>query len=423
MKILHLNASDYLATGGTGTAMHRMQTGLNRAGHQSQVLCIEKELPDEDTVYLHRSLPTRLAGRVLKKVERELGLEESSSILNSIGVLRHPLYQSADVVHLHCLHEDFLSYLTLPWLSAQKPTILHVHDMWAFSGQCHYSYGCDRWKTGCGNCPHLRNQKRDNTALEWKLKNWAYGKSRLQVVTHSTWTTTQVQQGMLSRFPLTCFPCGLDTQIFYPRDRQSCQEALGLPPGKKVVMFGAPGLQDYRKGGDLLVKALRALPPSLKAELVLITMGKNGTLPDAVDIPTYHFGAILSDRLKAILYAAADLFLFPTRHETFGIVATESLACGTPVVAFRVGGVPDIVRPGVTGFLAEPENVGQFRDYTVQLLTDDRLRRSLGTNGRNIAQQEYSLETCTQNLLALYSRLLPSQFAVAPTIPQPIPAR
>jgi glycosyltransferase involved in cell wall biosynthesis len=420
MKILHLNASDYLATGGTGVAMHRMQAGLKQAGHQSQVLCLDKELPDEDTVYLRRSLPTRLAERVLKLIGRELGLEESNPILNTVSVLRHPLYRSADVIHLHCIHENFLSYLTLPWLSAHKPTIFHIHDMWAFSGQCHYSYECDRWKTGCGNCPHLHTQKRDNTALEWKLKNWAYANSHLQVVTHSTWTTTQVQQGMLNRFPVTCFPYGLDTRVFYPRDRESCRAALGLPPGKKVVMFGAPGLQDYRKGGDLLAKTLQSLPPSLKSDLVLITMGKNGSLPEAVDIPTYHFGAIRNDSLKAILYAAADVFLFPTRHETFGIVATESLACGTPVVSFRVGGVPDIVRPGVTGLLAEPENILEFRDHIVRLLTDEELLQTMGVNGRKVAVEEYALETCTQNLLALYSRMISAPATSSVSLPEAV---
>jgi glycosyltransferase involved in cell wall biosynthesis len=407
VKILHLNLSDYAATGGTGISVHRLHTALRRAGHQSKILCLVKQFQEEDSIYLDRSLPTKAIERLLQKLENPLALKESSRILSAINLRAHPLYQEADVITLHCIHESFLSYLGLPWLT-QKPTIYYIHDMWAFTGQCHYSYDCDRWQTGCGSCPHLGTLKRDNTRLEWKLKKWAYDRSQLHIVTSSHWTHDRVGQSMLKQFPTFQIPHGLDTDLFRPYDAAHCRQILGLPLNKKILMFGAIGLKDYRKGGDLLVEALRGLPDALKAETVLITMGRQESLPGEVDLPSFNFGFVEDDRLKAMLYAAADVFLFPTRHETFGLVSTESIACGTPVVAFNVGGVSDAVRPGGTGLLAAAENVTEFRDCIIRLLEDDALRHQLSHQSREIALQEYAFDLLAPRHLEVYQQAMRS---------------
>jgi glycosyltransferase involved in cell wall biosynthesis len=142
------------------------------------------------------------------------------------------------------------------------------------------------------------------------------------------------------------------------------------------------------------------------AETVIITMGSGKSLPESVDIPAFNFGFVNEDAFKAVLYCAADLFVFPTRNEAFGIVSTESMACGTPIVAFNVGGVPDAVRPGITGLLADRENVEQLRDNIVQLLEDEPLRLSMSTKCRAIAVEEYSLKLYTQRYINLYHQVI-----------------
>jgi glycosyltransferase involved in cell wall biosynthesis len=389
--------------------MYRLHQGLIRSGHSSKILCLIKQFQDDDTVYFDRSLPTKAIERLLQRAEKPLALRDSARILSTINLCHHPLYQDADVIALHCIHERFLSYLGLPWLT-QKPTVFYIHDMWAFTGQCHYSYECDRWQTGCGNCPHLGNLERDNTRLEWRLKNWAYRHSQMHVITNSSWTNDRVQKSMLNRFPIRTIPLGLDTDIYRPHAAQTCRELLGLPQDKKILMFGALGLKDFRKGGDLLAAALRRLPDDLKAETMLVTMGRQERLPGEVEMPTVHFGFVESDRLKSFLYAAADLLLFPSRNESFGLVSTESLACGTPVVAFRVGGIADAVRHGVTGLLAEPENVAEFSDRIVQLLSNDRLRHQMGQRGRAVAVEEFSLAAVTQRHVDFYQEAVRSRW-------------
>ena len=175
-------------------------------------------------------------------------------------------------------------------------------------------------------------------------------------------------------------------------------------------MFAAVQLNDFRKGGDLLLKALQSLPKSLKTETVLLLIGKAGEMAEMITETTgmqvFNLGYISDDRCKAICYSAADLFLFPTRAEAFGNVALESIACGTPVVSFKIGGVPDQVRPGITGYLATPEDTEDFCKGIIQLLEDESLRNYMSQQCRAIALQEFRLEICAQRHIELYSKLL-----------------
>jgi glycosyltransferase involved in cell wall biosynthesis len=172
-------------------------------------------------------------------------------------------------------------------------------------------------------------------------------------------------------------------------------------------MFAAAKLYQFNKGGDLLLKALQTLPKSLKNDCLLLTLGDRGEgVAEAAAIPSVNLGYIANDRLKAVAYSAADLFVLPTRAESLPLVLQESMACGTPMVSFRVGGVPDVLRPGLTGYLAEPEDVEDFRAGIVQLLEDDRLRNRMSEACRSIAIEEYSLELQAKRYLEVYRQML-----------------
>jgi len=140
-------------------------------------------------------------------------------------------------------------------------------------------------------------------------------------------------------------------------------------------MFGAEMLTDPRKGGDLLLQALQNLPDALKRELMLLTVGTGGeTISEVLSIPMTNLGYVSDGHLMAVAYSAADLFIFPTRADIFGLMLQESMACGTPMVSFKTGGVPDLVRPGLTGYLAAPEDGQDLSKGITQLLEDDLLR-------------------------------------------------
>jgi glycosyltransferase involved in cell wall biosynthesis len=172
-------------------------------------------------------------------------------------------------------------------------------------------------------------------------------------------------------------------------------------------MFGAQSLKEERKGGYLLLQALQRLPKSLRDEAVLITLGGDSEKFSSITgMHTIDLGYIGGDQMKAIAYSAADLFLFPTRAEAFGLVAQEALSCGTPIVSFNVGGVPDTVRHRITGYLAAQDDVRDFSSGIEELLEDRALLQQLGETCRQVAVNEFSPDLQAKRYIALYEKVL-----------------
>lgn len=403
MKVLHINKSE--RTGGAAIAAYRLHQGLLEQNVDSRFLVDIVETTSDRVAQIPSRNPLDYKIRHLTK---NFGFNEFH-ITTTHNIKKHRFYREADILHLHNLHGEYFNYLSLPSLTKDKPAIITLHDMWGITGHCAYSFDCDRWKTGCGNCLYPDTYpaiKRDNTHLEWNLKNWAYRNSNLAaVVTTNSWNREQIKHSMLKHIPVKQIPLSIDTQIYQPLDRKQCRSLLEITANKKVIMCGAQSLKNPRKGGDLLLKALSDLPPSFKTDTVLLILGNGGeSLAESAGIETINLGYVTNDRLKAIIYSAADIFLFPTRADAFGLVAQEAMACGTPTVAFKVGGVPDIVRHQITGYLANPENVEDFREGILQLLEDRDLLCKMSQNCREIALEEYSLELQAQKYIKLYNQ-------------------
>nr|MDQ2724126.1 glycosyltransferase [Actinomycetota bacterium] len=163
-------------------------------------------------------------------------------------------------------------------------------------------------------------------------------------------------------------------------------------------------------GGDLMLEAVRRLPVGLRAATTVMLMGGLGgpmqAALTAAGCRVAEFGYIASDRLKAVLYSAADVFVFPTRADNSPLVTLESLACGTPVVSFDVGGVAEVVRPGQTGLLAPPEDTGALAVNLARILEDHALRGVLGRQGREMVIAEYPDALAARRHVELYRRLV-----------------
>jgi glycosyltransferase involved in cell wall biosynthesis len=357
----------------------------------------------------YRALVGYPVEKVITRFTKRIGLNDIGNV-SSLRLHQQNDVEQASVLNFHNLHSDYFSYFALPKLTAEKAAVWTFHDMWAFTGHCAYSNDCRKWQTGCGSCPYpgeLPAIRHDATHWEWKLKHWVYDRSKFTIVAPSRWLAHLAEQSMMNRFQVHHIPYGIDTDIYRPLDYEICRQELGLPRNKHVILFGAQILKDVRKGGDLLLKALEHLPSSLKAETILLTLGSGGKeLAKSVGMETLDLGYVREDERKAISFSAADLFVFPTRADNLPLVLQESIACGTPMVSFRVGGVPDIVRPGVTGYLAEPEDAIDLSAGIVKLLEDEPLRIQMRQNCRTIALEEYTLERQASRYLELYQHLL-----------------
>lgn len=406
MKILQINFSDFANGGGGAIAMYRLYLGLKKANIDCKILSGVKTLEILDSQSIVRSSKLEY---LIKLLTSRLGLNDIHCV-SSFRISKNNFYINSDILNFHVIHSGFFSYLALPELTKNKPAIFTLHDMWSFTGHCAYSYDCDRWQHGCGNCPYpdiYPPIKLDNTYLEWRLKDWVYSRSNLTIVTISKWLTNQVKKSMLNRFNIHYIPNGIDIEAYQPLNKQECRHILGIGRNQKVLMFGAVSLKDQRKGSDLLIKSLQQLPSSLKLDILLLTLGESGEkIAEMVGIKTLSLGYVSSDRLKSIAFSASDLFVFPTRADNLPLVLQESMACGTPMVSFDIGGVPDLVRHNITGYLAKPEDIQDFSNGIVQLLEDDQLRQNMSKNCRAIAISEYSLELQAKRYIELYEQVL-----------------
>lgn len=404
MNVLHINQSDI--QGGASIAGYRLHQGLLKLGIQSNLLVGYPHTKDDRVAQVSRQL--WLEG-FIERFTKRLGLNYVQFIATD-KIATHPFYCSADLLNFHNLHSGYFSYLAIAALTVNKPAVFTLHDMWSFTGHCAYSYDCDRWKIGCGSCPYPESYPQiyqDGTRLEWHLKNWTYSRSNLTIVTPSRWLLEQVQQSMLKRFPTHYIPYGLDTTVFKPLDRRTCRMALGVPADHKVLLFAAANVQDPRKGGDLLIQALQKLPIDLKQKLTVLILGEcERSIANLINANVIYLGYVNSDDATCQAYSAADVFVFPTRADNLPLVLQESLACGTPIVSFRVGGVPELVRPNITGYLAEPENPSDLSNGMVYLLEQDELRDRMRHYCRAIALTEYSLELQAERYINLYSQVL-----------------
>jgi glycosyltransferase involved in cell wall biosynthesis len=273
-----------------------------------------------------------------------------------------------------------------------KPIVWTLHDMNVFTGGCHYDGGCGRWRTGCGQCPQLRSKSNnDCTSRTWERKRRifdAIDQNQLNLVAPSRWMASRISESpLLGRFPCHVIPYGLDLKTFQPREQALAREVLGLPVNRKIILFVAQSLSNRRKGFDLLVQSLHLL--GIDSDVALVSVGyapANIKLP----VPYFHLGYYDKDGLLSLVYSAADVFVIPSLEDNLPCTVMESLACGTPVIGFDSGGIPDLVRNNETGTLVPRGDVHLLARAMSRLLTDHALSTRLRAQCRLVTENEYS---------------------------------
>ncbi len=400
MNVLHISESD--RGGGAALVAYKLHRELLGRRHVSRMLVGRKLTPDAETRSLKRHAGWRAADRACGELLDRLGLQYAL-YPSSFALVSDPWFREADVVQLHNLHGSYFAFTALPLLGRRRPLVWLLEDDWAYTGHVAYALECERWRTGCGACPHLREYprlRRDTTALLWRLKRSVYARTpRLTLVVASRWSEGRVRTSpLLRRFPVHRIPHGVDTDLFAPGPREEARARVGLPMERPVVLFVASDLRERRKGLHLLEEALRLLerPP------LLVTAGSGAVAPG---IEHRALGPLEGERL-ADAYRAADVFAVPTLADVQTQTAPESLACGTPCVSFDAGGVTDVVRDGETGLHARFADARSFAQALDRLLRDDELREHLSVRARAAAAAEFSLRLQADRYERLYEETL-----------------
>jgi glycosyltransferase involved in cell wall biosynthesis len=310
----------------------------------------------------------------------------------------------ADVIHLHWVG-GFLDYPAFfRWLPKDKPLVVTLHDMANFTGGCCFDLECGKFTESCGACPQLgSNKDGDLTRQIWRRKQNYYSTlnaERVRLVSPCVWMANEAKRSPLfGRFEATVIPNGLDVEVYKPRDCRVSRELLGIPVEAKVVLFLADNISQYRKGSHVLARALEHLETS--SEVFLLSLGKD-PIPELLRFRHAHFDDITNDRVLSYVYSAADVFVIPSLADNFPNTALESIACGTPVVGFGVGGVPELVRHGITGFVAQAGNAEELKDAVLQLLSDAGKRSEMARECRRVALAEYDVRTQAKRYCEIY---------------------
>jgi glycosyltransferase involved in cell wall biosynthesis len=325
------------------------------------------------------------------------------------GIARQVRRLAPDLVHLHWIAGGMLRIESLARLG--RPLIWTMHDMWTFTGGCHYDDGCGRYVEACGRCPVL------GSSTQWDLSRWVMRRKRrawrglpVTLVAPSRWLAEQAQAASLFRDrPIRVIPNGLDLELFQPVDPGLARRLLRLPPERSYLLFGAfdPG-GERRKGFGLLQAALQRLAESgWRDRLDLLVVGATAPAgPLDLGLRTHFLGVLHDELSMALALAAADAVVVPSTQENLPNMAIEAFACGRPCIGFAVGGLPDIVEDGANGRLAPPFDTGELAAAIAWVLQDEERRRALGRAARQKAEQTFDLRLVARRYADLYAEVL-----------------
>ena len=423
MNILHINTTTH--SGGAAKAMQRLHDELLAQKHQSEVIAGRNDLPGEPHFHLMSDVisPYQTNLSVIQswagsRIEDFLGLHPWTN-RSTLNLSKIKLYEWADIIDLRNLHGGYFNLWALPELSLGKPVVWRLPDLWALTGYCAYPYDCMKWQDGCHDCPLLKGEGRllvepkppprwDGTRRVWRAKQKTYMESKLHIVVNSNWMKEKVNQGILKdSLSVNVISNGVDLDVYKPINKHKAREKLGLPANETILLWGAASLGNLRKGYSYAVRAMELIQNDGKIEPLLITMGKTKRMDEKYPLEKVkHIGFVKDPARQALVYSAADLFLCSTLADAQPQTVIESLACGTPVIAYDIGPMPELIQNGKTGFIAPDVSVESLVATLVEVLEDPEHLVEMGLTCREEAEQKYNLSKQTKKYIDLYEKIL-----------------
>lgn len=427
MKVLILSTS---TEGGAGHSALRLHRGLKKIGVDSYMLVRSTTVEDANILIAPRTPAMKIydefarlvrAGTIdhlFLKLYRHREPKTFSIQWAPDGILHIIDRLRPDIIHLRWVCGGLLRIETIR--KFQQPIVWTLSDMWPVTGGCHHSEECDHYTAQCGACPRLGSHRRfDLSHWVWRRKSVAYAKKQLTIVAPSTWIAERARKSTLFKNKhVVTIPHGLDTGTFQPVDCHLARKMLGLPQDRPLLLFGAGKPGHPWKGSDLLQAALQRLHQrNMLGEAELVVFGgalQNGKL---TSVPkTYSLGHFHDDISLAMLYSAADVFIMPSRYESFGQMATEAMACGTPVVGFNAHSLPDLIDHRKTGYLAAAFDTEDLARGIHWVVEDKERQAALSRNAREKAERDFNLERYARRYASLFEEILHSPAAVAKQI-------
>ncbi len=372
----------------------RLQNALIKNGVQSQIVSLQTGTSNSSNItYLGKKqkllarIDEKLQAILLRKRNKKYGLFSYPLLGSDISGLDE--IRNADIIYIHWALLGFLNFNSIKQIARlNKPVIIFLHDMWSITGGCHYSFECEKYKTGCHNCQVFpRDNENDLSAKEFKKKARLYATFKnFYFVSPSKWLYHCAKESALTRDkPVFHIPNLLDETVYKPFDKMIAKRLLNINKTDIVIAFGAIAVNSPYKGWSYLQTALELLKQdNLYKNITVLVFGaaQNKEITDAIPFNTKFMGYLHDEYSAMLVYNAADVFIAPSLAEAFGCVVMEALCCGTPVVGFNIGGIPDIIKHKENGYLAkykDAEDLAAGVKYCIEHETKGYLLPQLDT--------------------------------------------
>lgn len=418
MKIVHLNT--YEGNGGAGRACLRLNNALQASGVESRVM-VYYQFKESTRAQAFSKTPLQKAAAIFNILsERYLakGFVKALKTPFSLqwfgrSIAKHTALKEADLIHIHWINHGFLRPKDLAELElVDKPIVWTFHDSNAFTGGCHVRYSCENFHKQCGSCPLLKmSGKNDISHQNWLRKKKGYANLPFHIIAPSNWMARSVKfSSLMGVRETTVIPNTIETNVFKPYVKAEAKKLLQISPEKFVLMSGfMPSKNDKHKGTSYLIDALYDLaqrPGIIKENVELLIFGNK----DAAEMPEFPFkttflGTINNDEHLAKCYSAADAFITASLEDNLPNTVMESLSCATPVVAFKTGGIPDMVEHLVNGYLADYESSEDLATG-MEWLYHEESAAEIQKQARLTILTRFSEEVIAEKHILLYQSLI-----------------
>ena len=417
MRVLHLSSSDI--NGGAARAAFSVHKALSGSEIESRMLVQQKLSDDPNTYSFVNDIISKSKFSFRFFIDYftiKLLTNESRGRFSfpywGTDLSKHPLVKQADIIQLHWINQGFLSLKNLEQLFAlDKPVVWTMHDMWAFTGGCHYNSDCFNFTKVCKDCPNLKfpgDSDFSHRIFENKLA--LFQKYKINVVTSSNWLASEVRKStLLKNQNISVIPTPINVDVFKPLDKNLARKKLSLPFNKFIVLFGTMNLNDERKGFSQLQNSLILFYekyPELREKVELLVFGKSED-ENLKKIPfrINNIGRISSNTELTYAYNAADIFVAPSLQDNLPNTVMESLSCGIPAVVFNTGGMPDIVDHKLNGYLASPFLVEDLTEGIKWYFEEFSTGKSYVNKARKKVLNSFAPERITSQYKTYYNSL------------------
>ena len=416
MRVLIVNTSENI--GGAAIAANRLMEALKNNGVKAKMLVRDKRT-EQITVATLPPSPMLKAKFVWERVciwkanrFKRHNLFQVDLANTGTDITTLPEFKEADVIHLHWVNQGFLSLKDIRRIiDSGKPIVWTMHDQWPFTGICHYSGECTKYKEECHHCPLLLHggSGNDLSAKVFRRKQQMLRGAHIVFVACSHWLEGLARESaLLTGQEITSISNTLNTNIFRPEEQTRARLKCNLPIDRNLLLFGSLKATDPRKGIKYLVEACRKLQEKdagLAAHTGIVVVGNRAEdIRGLFPFPVYAIDYVSSEKQMAQLYNAVDAYVTPSLEDNLPNTIMEALFCGVPCVGFRVGGIPEMIDHLRNGYLAEARNADDLAEG-IRFCLDPERRDALSGHAVHTALSRYGETHVASKYIAIYQRI------------------